>query len=544
MLDSETNAPEGRDNATYSPQRRDAVVAQADRLVSALQRNGSTKATRLEYVVGVTTPAEAMDMSSPSPSNRQHVTIQYGDVLLERMSHGTIPVIPNIGYMTETQKVTHVDADDIMLALAREFAGLNYQSDKVKQTSGQDAILSTAHAKPGDVTLDRIVLLDPVGGIPSVSRADKPHIFINLDQEYEDIRDELLHAYNTQGELVHAIDHVQSTTSEKTLSTFAKSNPFTSFVEEEITSIARPSESTTVLPSSIDLSRHLKNLDLLQNTLCILPSSSSAMLTTPLEAATLTEAQSTDLGVRTRRPKNPLIYNLLTDKPLISSSLPVARLHPNADPLTVARGATFIKKGMPLRMVPNPRDASWRPPSAAAPAITLDAHPDIDFPRLLNLIEDSFGRPLDVQHYLNRIAGRLAGVIVAGDYEGGAILTWELPPGVPNDGSEASRARMVPYLDKFAVLKRSQGAGGVADVVFTAMVRTCFPEGVCWRSRRTNPVNKWYFERSIGTFKVDRQWTMFWTDEDIFASPQRWLDYEAVCRSVQPSWADNKKVVD
>jgi len=76
-------------------------------------------------------------------------------------------------------------------------------------------------------------------------------------------------------------------------------------------------------------------------------------------------------------------------------------------------------------------------------------------------------------------------------------------------------------------------------------VKDCFPKGVCWRSRRDNPVNKWYFERSRGTWKMpDTNWTMFWTTPDLDLDQQRFSDYEGVCRSVVPSWADNKNVVD
>ena len=150
-----------------------------------------------------------------------------------------------------------------------------------------------------------------------------------------------------------------------------------------------------------------------------------------------------------------------------------------------------------------------------------------------------------MKHYLERVNDRIAGVIIAGEYEGGALLTWETPPGVPDDNSEASRLHKVPYLDKFAVLKRSQGAGGVADIVFNAMVRGCFPNGVCWRSRRDNPVNKWYFERARGTWKIPgSNWTMFWTTEGVVEDEQTFLDYEGVCRSVVPSWADKESVID
>lgn len=81
----------------------------------------------------------------------------------------------------------------------------------------------------------------------------------------------------------------------------------------------------------------------------------------------------------------------------------------------------------------------------------------------------------------------MAALIVAGDYEGAAIVTWEYPEG----------GQRICYLDKFAVLRRSQGTGGVADVVFKSMVEGVrggvFPgaEGIVWRSRRWNPVNKW-----------------------------------------------------
>ena len=279
----------------------------------------------------------------------------------------------------------------------------------------------------------------------------------------------------------------------------------------------------------------------------MLPSASSGIITSPTDVANSAQTpQASDVSsVGTRRQRNPLIHNLLTDKPLLSSSLPMSRrgaVQGNGTVDTPTSHTTFVKRGMPLTVLPNPRVEMWS--AYQERRVKLD-DPCIDLPRLVHLIEDSFDHKLDVQDYLNRVNNRLAGVIIAGEYEGGAILTWETPPGVPDDGSDASRARMVPYLDKFAVLKRSQGAGGVADMVFNAMVRTCFPNGVCWRSRRDNPVNKWYFERSCGTWKLmDTNWTMFWTTPGLPEDAQKLQDYEAVCRSIQPSWADNTGVID
>jgi amino-acid N-acetyltransferase len=210
---------------------------------------------------------------------------------------------------------------------------------------------------------------------------------------------------------------------------------------------------------------------------------------------------------------------------------------------------------MPLTIIPDSRNVPWKPPGPEGTSLRLESDPRIDFPRLLHLIEDSFGRPLDVQHYLSRVQNRLAGVIIAGEYEGGAILTWEQNPKDPSRPP-------VPYLDKFAVLRKSQGSGGVADIVFNAMVRACLPDGVVWRSRQNNPVNKWYFERSVGTWKLPRsQWCMFWTGNDVdwgdraiseveiesnlvkdverkVERERRWHDYVDVCSSIEASWAD------
>ncbi|KEZ40970.1 Amino-acid N-acetyltransferase [Scedosporium apiospermum] len=124
----------------------------------------------------------------------------------------------------------------------------------------------------------------------------------------------------------------------------------------------------------------------------------------------------------------------------------------------------------------------------------------VDLSKLTYLIEDSFNRKLDVDDYLRRVNDKIAGLIIAGDYEGVAILTWEKPRDLSQEEAYKQH-RLIPYLDKFAVLKSRQGSGGVADIVFNAMVQDYFGHGVCWRSRADNPVNKWYFERSVGGTK-------------------------------------------
>jgi amino-acid N-acetyltransferase len=229
---------------------------------------------------------------------------------------------------------------------------------------------------------------------------------------------------------------------------------------------------------------------------------------------------------------------------------------------TAPNPPTFLKKGIPVTLIPDPRiTGGWQPPSPGSASIELENDPRIDFPKLVDLIEDSFRRKLDARHYLDRIRGRVAGVIIAGDYEGGAICTWETPSSLQTTPSPDS-PMWIPYLDKFAVLTRSQGSGGVADIVWGALTRSCFPSGLVWRSRTSNPVNKWYFERAVGMWNLaDGQWTMFWTTDGVVEEwaekhsghksllnmsakdneMTRWDAYVSVCGGVAPSWADGKR---
>ncbi|KAF2403324.1 N-acetylglutamate synthase [Trichodelitschia bisporula] len=436
-----------------TPEWRDSVMTQSARIANAIQQHRHVQASIVSQALTIT------PISNAIPSNikvNTGVDAHLHKLFLSPLSHGRVLVIPPLAY-SPTSQVQRVSADDVVLALTRLFAGLNPIDADLPPTS-----------------LDRIIVLDPLGGIPAPRRPDGAHIFINLEQEYGETREDMQNTGND---------------------------------------------------------RALQNLDLIRHALALVPPTCSALLTTPAEAASsaLVAPQVPETGVRTRPKRNPLLHNLLTDRPVISSSLPVGRLAPAGS----STPATFFKRGMPLTVIPDPRTEPWLPPGPGGSPLRLESDPRIDFARLRHLIEDSFGRPLDAAHYLSRIQGRVAGIIVAGEYEGGAILTWE----DPGQGRPA-----VPYLDKFAVLRRAQGSGGVADVVFNAMVRTCLPGGVVWRSRVDNPVNKWYFERAGGTWRIPGgKWTMFWTGDEIEGEVERWADYVAVCGGIEPSWLDTGK---
>ncbi|KAF5681909.1 putative amino-acid n-acetyltransferase [Fusarium denticulatum] len=408
------------------------------------------------------------------------------------LHHRMMPVIPSVVSRDETRPPQPADSNQIVLALTRYFAG-------VQQSNTTDTSAEADVVPPKPIALvERIILLDPLGATPMTGRPGASHRFINLEQEYDPILKELMGPDGS------------------------------------------PLADDKDLRASI--TAHAANLALAKDALAMLPHTSSALITTPDAAANLmkmsfepNEAVRSDslfgIGgiVTTRRKKNPLLHNLLTDKPVFSSSLPMARAPTNSgrEPTVGASGgSTLLKKGMPLRVFPHPRENPWVPPKPGSLRLRL-TDKCIDLPRLVHLIEDSFGRKLDVDDYLNRVNENLAGVIIAGEYEGGAILTWEKPEGL-DDRTAYEQGRYVPYLDKFAVLRKSQGSGGCADIVFNAMVRGCLPDGVSWRSRKDNPVNKWYFERSLGTSKLSGcNWTMFWTTPNLDNQSPILRDYES-----------------
>ena len=485
------------------------AIGQADRIVDTINSYIGPGARRIDSAIGISSIG---DQVSESLKILDRIRVIHRDQLLAPLRRGMIPVIVPVGFDIDVQKMIPIVADDIVLALTREFAGL--QSDALAKGDPQE-VAERMITLQKQVSIDRIIILDPLGGIPATDRMQGAHVFINLEQEFEVIKRDL------------------------------EATPLQSIKAQESSEVEQTTEWANTHRSHSDF--HVKNLELLRDTLALLPPSSSAFLTTPEAVANSQNRPplaSEGPRVQTRRQRNPLIHNLLTDKPVFSSSLPSHRspnpVAPTSFPVVPLSPATFFKRGMPVSIVPDPLEQAWTPPSLSHPSIDL-SDPRIDLPRLIYLIEDSFNRKLDVAHYLSRIRDRIAGVIIAGEYEGGAILTWETPPGLPPEDPN----HMVPYLDKFAVLKRSQGAGGVADILFKAMVRDCFPNGVCWRSRMDNPVNKWYFERARGTWKMPgTNWTMFWTTDGVERGDGAFLEYEAVCKSVVPSWADKKGVVD
>ncbi|GEQ69776.1 hypothetical protein JCM33374_g3450 [Metschnikowia sp. JCM 33374] len=285
---------------------------------------------------------------------------------------------------------------------------------------------------PDLLTIEKIIFIDSLGGIPSIERNQTSHVFINLSQEFSDIISELY------------IGHLSPKKRESHLSNLESMNKILGLISEKTHS-----------------------------------NDTTGIITTP-SVMSVNDDQL-----------NPVVYNILTDRPIISSSLPSYLQR------TPQISTSIIKKGFEVTVI----DESSYNGNFGFSNLVKDKLIDKD--KLTHLINDSFGRNLRVQEYLNRIEDSLATIIIVGDYEGAAIITWEY----------LSNGDRIAYLDKFAIAKRNQGLPGLADIIFKLITQSHQTE-LLWRSRANNPVNKWYFERCRGSVNVPRSpWKFFYTGD-------------------------------
>lgn len=343
--------------------------------------------------------------------NAGNTTMASLEQLLIPLYQGIVPIVQSIVYDTESATQSLVPSKDGLVAMCTR-------------------LLHNLHL----LSLEKIIIIDDLGGIPSIERDKSSHVFINLSQEYEDIVSEL---------------HI-------------------GFLDSE----ARD--------------QHLENLNLMRTVLDMATKLSGDRETTGIITTPSIMSLNDD-------ELNPIIYNVLTDRPIISSSLPLGQTR------TPHLSTSILKDGYQVLVADkNLCDTPLSFKSLVASKV-IDEH------KLFELMEDSFQRELDTQAYVRRINDKLASIIIVGEYDGAAIITWETLP----------NGEKVAYLDKFAVSSKNQGLPSLADIIFKLICRSHGKE-LLWRSRKDNPVNKWYFERCRGSFSLkNSSWKLFYTG-DIF----------------------------
>lgn len=329
--------------------------------------------------------------------------------ILIPLYQGIIPILQPIEYDNSTGDQRFINADQALYVVS---------SDLLDQ--------------PNLLSLEKVIIADKLGGIPSIERNQTSHVFINLSQELSDIISEM----------------------------------YIGFLDTEVRD------------------KHLKNLNVMNEILELAAEKSgnndtTGIITTP------------EIIAVNKDNLNPIIYNVLTDRPIISSSLP------SSFKRTPKVSTSILKKGFDVTVLD---EFTFNGQFSFSNLVHEQL---IDRERLFGLINDSFQRELDVGKYCERIENSIASIILVGDYDGAAIVTWEQLP----DGTR------VAYLDKFAISSKNQGLPSLADIIFK-LVSQAHQLELIWRSRVNNPVNKWYFERCRGSISPKNSpWKLFYTGE-------------------------------
>lgn len=338
------------------------------------------------------------------------------------------------------QKISFTNSNDLLIPLHQgnipivlpvAFDMIDGKHQVVSTQKGMLAVIETL-LESESANIQKIVFVDSRGGIPSIERGRTSHVFINNSQEYSDIVSEL---------------HI-------------------GFLDPDVRDV------------------HLANLSNMRELLLACKSSAQK------NEATGIVLRPDNLSLQ-QDMLNPVAYNILTDRPMISSSLPPGRSR------TPQTSTSIIKNGFNVQLY-YPRDPTRKFDS-------LMNKDQIDKAKLLLMIDDSFGKCLKRTEYVERLNRSLDCIILIGDYDGGAVITKE----------ELENGCKIPYLDKFAITKRNQGLPSLADVIFKLILQA-YQEEIIWRSRNVNPVNKWYFERCNGSFhESGSAWKLFFAG-DVF----------------------------
>ncbi|KAK4998084.1 Amino-acid acetyltransferase, mitochondrial [Elasticomyces elasticus] len=156
---------------------RDTAYVEAERLVNAIGKHSSTGARHVQSAFATSSDS---DVPTTRVSARGPIRVSIPDGLMLPLQKEQVVVVAPIAFDDTTGRHRFISADEALLALTREFAGLTVS------TNGHSN-LQYPSIMPARTSVERIVVLDPVGGIPSADRDDQRHVFINLEQEYKDI---------------------------------------------------------------------------------------------------------------------------------------------------------------------------------------------------------------------------------------------------------------------------------------------------------------------------------------------------------------------
>ena len=210
-----------------------SIRNEAKRIIEAIQIHGDHRAQMMDNIVH-TSNVEAN--SSPLAMVDGGVRIKNQGQLYAALMRGIIPVVPCVGVITKPDHhIVNVEANDALIALTRDLTW--HQAQNKPKMRDREVSMERKDMRYC-ISVDRIIVLDPLGGVPSTDRNQGSHVYINVEQEYKDIK--------------AILEDLQR----------------------------KPIEGK-------EISMHIQNLDLVKNVLSLLPPSSSGFITTLHEVAKL-----------------------------------------------------------------------------------------------------------------------------------------------------------------------------------------------------------------------------------------------------------------
>ena len=170
------------DSSSTSGQK--LISEQVDRVVSSIDEHGHVQAMRLENAIEVIRSSK----SSSSLDLSSKIRVARSSDILQSAKREIISVLAPVAWNPMTMEMEQVSADDAVLALAHELSGV---APTVKSVQGDVPMSKRSRGSISPLTVDRVIILDPLGDIPSSDPSEGSHIFVNLMQEYDIIQSDL-----------------------------------------------------------------------------------------------------------------------------------------------------------------------------------------------------------------------------------------------------------------------------------------------------------------------------------------------------------------
>ena len=158
---------------------------QAMLVVNALENTGGLRAQCIDQAFELP-PEETSNNAGYRFEQLTRVSIGYHNLIHSTLIRGIVPVICPVALkLSRSPSYMPVSANDVVLALVTRFSNRRRDLDRNADPTQEESQVTIQLER---ISVDRIIILDPLGGIPSAARHDYCHVYINLQQEYVGIK--------------------------------------------------------------------------------------------------------------------------------------------------------------------------------------------------------------------------------------------------------------------------------------------------------------------------------------------------------------------